>query len=167
MRALVERLIAIALPCYIANASPVVAAKILRRTHPLDGGARFFDGRRVLGDSKSVEGFVVGVAAGTLTGVGLSLGGLLTPGEGFVLSLGAMVGDALGSFVKRRMGLEPGAPAPLLDQLSFLAVALALYSLTFGPIEAPVVAALLIITPPLHLLTNIAAYKLGLKSRPW
>lgn len=162
-----ERLIAIALPCYVANATPVVAVKLFRRTHPLDFGMHFFDGRRLLGDSKTIEGFVSGFAAGLLTGHLLSLLGMLSIGEAAVLSLGTMLGDAVGSFIKRRLGLPSGARAPLLDQLSFLVVALALYSLTYGFVEVPVVTILLLITPPLHLATNVIAYKLGLKSKPW
>lgn len=162
-----ERFIAVALPCYVANATPVVIARLLRRTHPLDLGARFLDGRRVFGDSKSIEGFLSGFTAGFFAGYLLSLRGLLSVKEGAVLSFGAMLGDVLGSFVKRRLGLEPGAPAPLLDQLSFLVAALALYRLVIGFIETTVTIVLILLTPPIHLATNIIAYKLKLKGRPW
>lgn len=151
----------------MANATPVVIARLLRRTHPLDLGARFLDGRRVFGDSKSIEGFLSGFTAGFFAGYLLSLKGLLSVKEGAVLSFGAMLGDVLGSFVKRRLGLEPGAPAPLLDQLSFLVAALALYRLVIGFIETTVTIVLILLTPPIHLATNIIAYKLKLKGRPW
>lgn len=127
----------------------------------------FLDGRRLLGDSKSVEGFISGVAAGILTGYLLSFLGTLSIGEAAVLSFGTMLGDAAGSFVKRRLGLPSGAPAPLLDQLSFLVVALALYSLVYGFVEASVAVILILATPPIHLATNAIAYKLKLKSKPW
>jgi len=163
----VERIIALALPCYVANATPVIVAKLLRRTHPLDFGLFFIDGRRLLGDSKSIEGFVSGVAAGLLVGYLLSLYGLLSVSEAVPLSFGTMLGDAMGSFIKRRLGLPSGAPAPLLDQLAFLAVALALYSLVYGYIEASVAIILFLITPPIHLATNVIAYKIKLKDKPW
>lgn len=162
-----ERIIALALPCYVANATPVLAAKLVRRRHPLDFGLHFMDGRRLLGDSKSVEGFFAGLAAGILTGYVLSLYGALSVGEAAFLSLGTMLGDAAGSFIKRRLGLRSGAPAPLLDQLSFLVFALALYSVVYGPVEASVALILLMVTPPLHLATNLIAYKLKLKDKPW
>ncbi|MEM5825715.1 MAG: CDP-archaeol synthase, partial [Thermofilaceae archaeon] len=107
-----ERIIALALPCYVANATPVIVAKLLRRTHPLDFGLHFVDGRRLLGDSKSIEGFIAGVSAGLLAGYLLSLYGLLSVGEAVPLSFGTMLGDAMGSFIKRRLGLPSGAPAP-------------------------------------------------------
>ncbi|MDD5096827.1 MAG: CDP-archaeol synthase, partial [Candidatus ainarchaeum sp.] len=55
-------LIIFILPCYIANAAPV----LLGGGQPIDFGANFPDGRRILGDAKTVRGFVGGVAAGTV-----------------------------------------------------------------------------------------------------
>ena len=45
---------------------------------------------------------------------------------GFLLGFGALLGDALGSFLKRRLGIGRGKPAPILDQLDFIIVALIL-----------------------------------------
>lgn len=167
MENFVRRLIALAAPCYLANATPVVVAKIVKRTHPMDGGLCFLDGRRILGDGKSIEGFLSGILAGTAMGLALKQVSLLSVQEAFVLSLGTMLGDALGSFVKRRLGIERGEPAPLLDQLTFLLVALLLYQLVYGGLDALAVIALVIATPPIHLITNYFAHKLGLKSKPW
>ncbi len=159
------------LPAYVANGSPVILAKILRKRHPMDFGAKFIDGRRVLGDSKSIEGFVFGVVTGTLTGLieGLIVSNVVTYSwRGFLLAIGAMVGDCLGSFVKRRLGIESGRPAPILDQLTFLLFALlfaylgGVYSITLGQ-----TVFLVIVTPLLHLATNALAYIARLKSVPW
>jgi CDP-2,3-bis-(O-geranylgeranyl)-sn-glycerol synthase len=167
MESLVNRIVALATPCYVANATPVVVAKVVKRTHPIDGGSCFLDGRRILGDGKSIEGFVSGIMSGTAIGFALKQGGLLSVQEAFVLSLGTMLGDTLGSFVKRRLGIERGDPAPLLDQLTFLLVALLLYQLVYGWLDALTVVILVIVTPPIHLVTNYLAYKIGLKSKPW
>ncbi len=161
------RVASLALPCYVANAAPVVVAKLMPRRHPIDFGLKFLDGRRIFGDSKSIEGFAAGVAAGSAASLPLHALGLLSVGEGVALACGAMLGDLLGSFVKRRLGLGPGAPAPLLDQLLFLITALALYQALFGLLEVPTAIVLCLITPPLHLATNFVAYRLGLKDRPW
>ena len=162
-----ERIVALALPCYVANGTPVVTARLFPRRHPVDFGLKFFDGRRLFGDSKSIEGFLSGFGAGLATGYFLSMKGMLSVEEGAVLSFGTMLGDLIGSFIKRRLGLEAGSPAPLLDQLSFLITALALYGIFFGFPEPTVALALFIITPPLHLATNVVAYKLKLKDKPW
>jgi hypothetical protein len=62
----------------LANTSPLVAKRLLgpRWAAPLDGGLRFFDGRPLLGASKTVRGVLVAVAACTLAAplLGLSAG---------------------------------------------------------------------------------------------
>lgn len=153
------------LPAYFANAAPV----ILGGGTPIDGGRNFTDGRRIFGDGKTVRGFVAGLAAGTIIGLlqGIAKGSLshYLP-LGFLLGLGALLGDLLGSFIKRRMGIERGGAAPGLDQLGFVVIALLLAS----PIELPgwqAIVTLLVITPPIHLATNFIGHKLKLKARPY
>ena len=50
---------------------------------------------------------------------------------GFLLGFGALLGDALGSFIKRRMGIGRGKPAPILDQIDFLIVATCFVTVSF------------------------------------
>jgi len=86
------------------------------------------------------------------------------------LSLGAMLGDIVGAFLKRRMGLKRGEPMPVLDQLGFLAASLLLASLIYGApgwMRVEVILALALITALLHVGTNAAAYLLGLKDKPY
>ena len=153
------------LPAYVANATPVV----LNGGKPIDGGKKFTDGRPIFGTGKTWGGFVAGIATGTLAGLvqgfiakGLSHYLLL----GFLLALGALFGDLLGSFIKRRLGIKRGDAAPGLDQLGFVIVALILASLVTQP-SWEVILTILIITPPIHLATNFVGYKLGFKSRPY
>ena len=155
------------LPAYVANGAPVVISKLVPISHPIDLGKNFIDERRILGNGKTVEGFIGGIALGTFTSLVLEAAGLHTVGEGFVLSIGALLGDMTGSFIKRRLGLERGAPAPLLDQLDFLFGALILYYIFYGGIDLEELLILVVITPILHLATNIAAYMLKLKDKPW
>lgn len=127
----------------------------------MDMGRKFLDGRRILGEGKTVRGFFGGLVVGTIVGM---LQG--RPLVGFLLALGAMLGDLAGSFIKRRLNIGRGEAAPGLDQLTFVVVALLLAS----PVEAvgrQAVAMILILTPPIHLATNFIGYKLGLKSRPY
>ena len=89
-------------PAYSANAVPVVFGGGL----PLDLGRRLPDGQPVFGAHKTVRGFFAGLIVGTLVGLGESLvfseqSVLL----GFALSLGALVGDISGAFLKRRLKL--------------------------------------------------------------
>jgi CDP-2,3-bis-(O-geranylgeranyl)-sn-glycerol synthase len=151
-------------PEYCANAVPVVAGG----GRPLDSGRAFFDGRPILGKNKTFRGFFAGLAVGT--GVGLAESAVFGYSLlfGLMLSLGALSGDLLGAFVKRRLELAPGDMFPVVDQVDFIVGAILLSLLVSPPILfVELLIAVLIITPPIHLLTNFAAYKLGLKNNPW
>ncbi len=157
-------------PAYVSNATPVVVVRLFGKPHPIDCGLVFIDGRRLLGDGKTVEGFFSGTVAGIAAGVLMSyfLPSLFRFVEVFFLSFGAMVGDVFGAFIKRRLGLTTGKPAPVMDQLSFLVVALALVHLVTGlPIwlDTTTLIALMPFTILMHLATNTAAYLLKLKSK--
>ncbi len=159
---LVVSAILFVLPAYIANMTPLILAKFLPKRRPIDMGKCLPDGRRILGNSKSIEGFIAGVIAGILTGLGL--GDVL---RGLLMGLGAMTGDVLGSFIKRRMGLEEGKPAPILDQYLFIIMALAFsYSVGIAPTLNQLIV-ILIATPILHVLSNYIAYVLGIKAYPF
>ncbi|MEJ2327998.1 MAG: CDP-archaeol synthase [Chromatiaceae bacterium] len=98
-----------------ANGAPILADDLLGRrwAWPIDGGLVFKDGRRLLGSSATVRGLVIAVlVAGGLAGL---LGHSLW--AGVLIGLWAMLGDALSSFVKRRLGLLPGEMAFGLDQI--------------------------------------------------
>jgi CDP-2,3-bis-(O-geranylgeranyl)-sn-glycerol synthase len=150
------------LPAYCANAIPV----LFGGGCPIDGGKVFSDGRPILGSHKTIRGFVSGLIVGTLVGLGLSFvtdyGVLL----GFAVSLGALLGDLFEAFVKRRFGYAPGASLPVADQLDFVLGAL-LFSYSVSPPSWQVALVVLVITPPIHLLTNFVAYHLGVKKEPW
>ena len=145
------------LPVYLANATPILTKGKI----PLDMGYNFIDGKRLFGQNKTLRGFAGGLAAGTLVGI---LQGW--PLRGFLLSLGALLGDLGGAFLKRRLGMKPGASLPVVDQLDFVGGAFLLVSLINPPTFTEVLL-ITILTPIIHLSTNIAAYLLNLKKEPW
>lgn len=167
------------LPAYVPNNVAVVAGG----GPPVDGG-RTWRGARLLGDGKTWRGLAAGTLVGlvlavVLTGVAPTVGealGLPLPGfplaAAVALPAGAMLGDLAGSFVKRRAGRDRGAAVPVLDQLDFAAGAVGLVFLaapgwTVATFTGPVLAAVVVLTPALHLLTNGVGYALGLKQEPW
>jgi CDP-2,3-bis-(O-geranylgeranyl)-sn-glycerol synthase len=157
-------------PAYVSNATPVVVVRFLARRHPIDFGRVFVDGRRVLGDGKTFEGLFSGTAAGFLTGalIHLYTPWLVSLSQALLLSLGALLGDIAGAFIKRRLGISQGGPAPILDQLGFLVAALTLtYLLSEIPpwLDAYTLLSLMLFTALMHVGTNTAAYLLGLKDR--
>jgi CDP-2,3-bis-(O-geranylgeranyl)-sn-glycerol synthase len=92
------------------------------------------------------------------------------------LSAGAMFGDLLGSFIKRRLGGERGASYPLLDIYVFVAMSIAFvaafqtrwfawhYIDGWGWLG---LVAILVMTPLLHRAVNIVGFKMGKKKVPW
>lgn len=145
------------LPAYVANAAPV----LLGGGRPLDGGRRWIDGRPLLGSHKTIRGLASALILGTLTGVAQA-----SPLLGLLQSLGAVLGDLSSSFLKRRLGLKPGALLLPLDQLSFIITAILLSYPLLRPTTSQVLI-VLALTLLIHPLTNFIAYLLGLKKEPW
>ena len=160
-------------PAYVANAIPV----LFGGGRAIDGGRTMRDGKPIFGSHKTIRGFVAGVVAGTLTGavemmVLQSIRPSFSPPYdfsillGFLISLGALAGDLVHSFVKRRLSLREGSSLPVADQLDFVVGAL-LLSAIVSPPPLLTVALILVITLPTHLLTNFVAYVLRVKKTPW
>jgi CDP-2,3-bis-(O-geranylgeranyl)-sn-glycerol synthase len=161
---LYEGLVAI-IPAMFANATPVLA----RGRRPIDGGLRFIDGRRLLGDGKTWEGLIAGLAAGVTVALllAIALDNILVAYVGTLTSIGAMAGDITASFIKRRLGMERGAPAPVLDQLNFYIGAIAVLLIAGYTITPTMLITLAAISGLAHITANIIAYKLKLKNVPW
>ncbi|MCI4373261.1 MAG: CDP-2,3-bis-(O-geranylgeranyl)-sn-glycerol synthase [Thermoplasmata archaeon] len=176
------------IPVYIANAFATIPKG---RGPPMDLGWTWpWDGRRILGPSKTWSGFLFAGFATIPFGLFLAWLILVAPPVWQVvpvltptvwdaiplaalLSFGAMTGDALGSFVKRRLNRSSGSRTIFLDQLPFVVVPIALGLIfyrslfwgVFGSVEA--VLWLIFYTLVLHALFNWIGYKVGLKKVPW
>lgn len=149
-------------PAYCANATPVLAGGGLT----MDFGKNFFDGKRIFGSNKTFRGFFFGLSIGILVGLAESVLFEYPPLFIILPPLGALTGDLFGAFLKRRLGIQPGDLLPIIDQIDFVIGAL-IFSIPLSIINWSLVLVVLIITPPIHLLTNFGAYKLGLKKHPW
>ena len=156
------------LPIYFANASPVAFSKFnffgLRR--PIDNGRVAWDGNRWLGDGKTWQGLIVATIVGGLTGYFLGFYGYGSLLLGLWMGFSAIVGDMVGSFIKRRKGMGRGENAGLLDSLDFITVGIIL-TYPFVRWSFREVVFLLVLTPVVHRTSNIIGYKLGLKKEPW
>ena len=171
----------IMLPAYVPNP----AAVILGGGAPIDGGASWSDGRRLFGDGKTIRGFVLGVLAGVAVGgveiwvqtlAGWTLSWYFLPLHTLLtvttFAVGALLGDLAKSFVKRRIGKGQGDPWPIADQYDLVAGAVLLTALLapwwlLQNISLPVLIWILVLTPVLHRVTNIAGHRLGVKRVPW
>lgn len=169
------------IPAYFANGSALVFGGGM----PMDFGKNAWDGRRLIGDGctwrGTIGGGLLGMIVGGLQGLLADMGiatnlfsisanyitivsghvpqGLLI---GFLLGFGALIGDAVGSFIKRRLNFERGKPVPLLDQLDFVVFALLFVSLVIN-LTWEVIFTTLFLSIFFHLGANIFAYLINLK----
>lgn len=184
----------IVIPIYVANASAVIAGG----GTPIDFGKTWKDGHRILGDGKTWRGLFSGTFLGMTAGFGLVvLASYLSTSEYYFLSLtnfegfpvmfpilfslcfGALLGDIIESFFKRRIGKVRGQDWILFDQLDFLVGAL-LFSLImseilfllqitsnqwfFGNITLWHILILLFVTPFIHIIVNLVFHKMKCKN---
>ncbi len=156
-------------PMYFANSS----AMLLGGKTPIDLGKNFFDGKPIFGKGKTFRGLFFGIAMGTIASFILSL---IFPIEttlfgnylflGFLLSVGALIGDLIASFFKRRNKINQGEEILFLDQLDFVIGGMIFGSLIYTPefYEIIFVGAITLIV---HRASNFIAYKIKLKKVPW
>src|SRR3989344_8466943 len=119
-------------PVAFANMAPVLVRRWFQFLNkPLDFNKKL-NGKRILGDHKTFRGLIFGILGGVL-GVLLQSYlfqfsffkelSLINYNEiniflfGFLIGLGVIVGDALGSFIKRRLNVKPGESFIPLDQI--------------------------------------------------
>ena len=84
----------------------------------------------------------------------------------FILGTGAITGDLIKSFFKRRLHKKPGSLWFPFDQIDFIIGAI-VFLYPFYKIGINNVLILLTITPALHLLANTLGYIVGLKRVWW
>jgi CDP-2,3-bis-(O-geranylgeranyl)-sn-glycerol synthase len=145
------------LPAYFANSTPV----LLGGGPPVDGGEQWVDGKPILGQNKTIRGSIAGIIVGSLVGI---IQG--NPIGGFAQASGAILGDLISSFLKRRYDFSPGSSMPIVDQLDFITVAVIL-SYPFQSTDLLSIVIILIITVPIHYGTNYISWLLKLKKNPW
>lgn len=165
------------LPAGIANVAPVFANKISvlnRWQTPLDLG-KTYKGQRILGNNKTWRGLVFGTLMAGITypfvstlvyGVSaepdVMVGAVFTGG---LMGFGALVGDAIESFFKRRRGIRPGNSWFPLDQTDYIIGGLLfVYPLVQPPLKF--MAVVLVLYFGLHLLGSYIGFLVGLKDKP-
>lgn len=199
-------------PAYISNASMVITGG----GRPIDGGKLFRDGRRILGDHKTVKGLkgplYIGIPLSFIIfllffilwqpiediifqasaeglyilyndinifqyyfiGGEVPLNFLVLLVRIILASYGAVIGDLIGSFLKRRFDIKSGAPFWIVDQLDFAFIAILFVSIPgfispqlFLLPDIYILVLLLILTPTVSIIANTIAFLVGLKSVPY
>ncbi|WP_338601455.1 CDP-2,3-bis-(O-geranylgeranyl)-sn-glycerol synthase [Sulfolobus tengchongensis] len=152
------------LPAFVANGS----GPFIKKGTPIDFGRNFIDGRRIFGDGKTFEGLTIALTFGTTVGIILAkfftFEWILIS---FLESLFAMIGDIVGAFIKRRLGIPRGGRALVLDQLDFVLGASLIILLMHVSITWYQFLFICGLAFFLHQATNYVAYMLKIKNVPW
>lgn len=177
------------IPAYVANAS----ALLVGGGTSIDFGKTYKDGKRILGDGKTWQGLIAGSFIGMTAGFGLSVAAkyantyefpiYLSDFTGFPMMIplifsicfGALIGDVVESFFKRRHNIERGKDWIPFDQIDFIigvlistflmSSILSLFSLLpynwfFKEFSVYHILTLLIATPFIHLFSNFVHRKI-------
>lgn len=155
------------LPAYFANMAPVLVKKIPLLKKPIH--------QRLLGPNKTWRGLLFGTLVGGLVFLlqhyafnqGFHHFALIDYAGfpvwfGFLQGFGALLGDLIKSFYKRKQKIAPGEPWFPYDQLDFVFGGIILGGLVYFP-PAKVVGTLLVVSPVLHVLVNLIGYILKIK----
>ena len=172
------------LPAAFANMAPIFAAAmpyVRKWDAPMDGG-RSWKGKRILGAHKTWRGLVSGIIAATVVVwlqqwlVGnydffaelvartdyLELPAIVL---GVLFGVGAIGGDAVKSFFKRRRGISEGQKWFPFDQIDYVLGSL-LLTLPVAQLSVAVYALMIVIWFALHPVATYLGWRLGLKSAP-
>jgi CDP-2,3-bis-(O-geranylgeranyl)-sn-glycerol synthase len=170
------------LPAGIANASPVIAKHIPilnKWKTPLDFG-KSYRKERIFGNNKTWRGLFVGTLAGGVTG---SIIYFFYPESityvsvsvfpeyldmfvvGASLGAGALIGDAIESFFKRRSGVKPGESWFPFDQIDYIIGGL-VFSTPFVILSFKMNLLILVTWFFAHIIVSYIAYLLKLKDKP-
>jgi CDP-2,3-bis-(O-geranylgeranyl)-sn-glycerol synthase len=164
------------LPAYMANMAPIFVKNSFKfLAKPIDRGVKYH-GKPLFGKNKTWRGLIFG----TLYGIGTAYLQYRFPNSlvlinydswlifGALMGFGAIFGDLIESYIKRRVGIKPGHRFVPWDQMDFTIGALLLSAYFIpGDIRLKVVLTLLIISPLLHILTNHVAFYLKLRNEKW
>lgn len=169
------------LPAALANVAPILVAPLplLRKFNlPLDFH-KTFQGQAIFGPNKTWRGLVSGIVTATITlwlqqivaghtnwfAREINYDALPTLLLGPLFGLGALGGDALESFFKRRRGIPSGKKWIPFDQLDYI-VGGVLMSLPFVVLRPALYVWIFALWFVAHLGASYVGWQVGLKKKP-
>jgi CDP-2,3-bis-(O-geranylgeranyl)-sn-glycerol synthase len=172
------------LPAGVANVTPILVSRLPFLKYwnaPLDSGKQFRK-KRIFGTHKTWRGLVCGVLFGTLVAcfqvllyrhfqdvrtiaAPLSYSNDTALILGALLSLGALIGDSIESFMKRQIEVSDGKSWFPFDQLDYVIGGL-LLATVYTRLPAIDYVLIVIVWFVLHIVFSYLGYKLYLKAEP-
>ena len=149
---------------FAANGAPILARKMFGENgnYPIDAGRLFIDGRRIFGAAKTWRGIFSAHLLVCLLALAIGFDLFV----GLLVAFGAMAGDLLSSFIKRRLGMPDSAQAPVLDQVpeSLIPSLLLMPILQLGIVE---VLVLVILFGVFERVVSKLLFRLGIRQQPY
>jgi CDP-2,3-bis-(O-geranylgeranyl)-sn-glycerol synthase len=177
------------IPAYFANMAPPIAKKFKFLEFlkiPIERGRQFRDGRSMFGKNKTYRGYVVGVLGGIIGAYlqmllyrypffqSISVSGIDYTSHyiiillGILLGFGAITGDLVESFFKRRLNKESGESFVPWDQIDHVIGAyIFVLPIAFYFVTWKLFLCSLIITFFLHVIINHIAFYLNIRGEKW
>ena len=170
------------LPAYFANMFASLSSKFTGFSflaYPVDF-KKSFGKKRIFGDNKTFRGYVFGILAAVIISIiqyilyqssffqSISFYNYeYTPILlGFLLGFGALLGDSIGAFIKRRFNIYPGKRMLVVDQVTFVVFAMVFLCFVYVP-SIWVVIASIVMTFILHIVVNHLAFYLKINKNKW
>ena len=166
------------LPAYFANMAPVIVKKIDILAYQLDFNKEM-NNKPILGKNKTFRGLVFGVIFAIIIAYSQFL---LSNNQffknlqffdyqnwillGFLMGLGALTGDLVKSFFKRRLGIKPGEKFVPFDQTDFVFGAL-VFVMPIFDITLRIFLTSLLLSFILHMIVNHIAFFLKIRNEKW
>ena len=171
------------LPAYLVNMTPPLARRVnlfnfLDRD--VDFGKKFM-GQPIFGNHKSWRGVILGIFVGLSTVLfqgylfrfpAVQRISFLDYDQiniilfGFLISLGAIFGDLLFAFIKRRLKMKPGARFIPFDQTNYV-IGSAIFLTVIFRIDIMIWPTIFLLTFLLHVIFNRLGYHLKINSAKW
>ena len=148
----------------VANGAPILIRNILDDTasYPLDAGITLCDHYPVFGHSKTWRGVFASVIFTVIAALLLGYDFVF----GLMISVLAMAGDLLSSFIKRRLRMQPSRMAPFLDQVPE-SLFPALYMMLVLSLAWQDVLFIVMVFILLEIVLSKILYRLGIRQRPY
>jgi len=167
------------LPAYFANMAPVIVKKIFNNLKiPIDFNKKIGN-KEIFGKNKTFRGLIFGIIFAIIITfiqylfynnnifVSFSIvdysNWLLI---GFLMGFGAIFGDLVESFVKRRLDYKPGKSFIPFDQLDFVIGAL-IFIYPLNVLSLNKIIVILILSFVLHIIVNHLAFYIGIRKEKW
>ncbi|MBI2650336.1 CDP-2,3-bis-(O-geranylgeranyl)-sn-glycerol synthase [Candidatus Woesearchaeota archaeon] len=166
------------LPAYFANMAPVIVKKVNLFVFPIDFNKKIKN-KPVLGKNKTFRGLIFGIVfAIAIVYFQFLLYNLVFFKNisffnyenwllfGFLMGFGALIGDLVKSFFKRRLGFEPGAKFVPFDQTDFVVGAL-IFIMPIFDLTFKIFITSLLLSFILHIIVNHSAFYLKIRNEKW